>query len=125
MYGGDRLCIECGVEDLCELAKEWAGLAADNLMRFGECGIIPADDDEPPVAEDGIVVDCGVLRSPSDDVSEATRFLVPPLNIALTSSHAYTMSCGGPPKSFMCRRQELKLAASGCTYLSLGPIRCE
>lgn len=52
-------------------------------------------------------------------------FLVPPLNIALTSSQAWVISSGGPPLNFMCRRHELKLAASGCTYLSLGLNRWE
>lgn len=54
-----------------------------------------------------------------------SRFLVPPLNIALTSSQACTISSGGVPDNFMCRRQELKFAASGCTYLSDGLSRCE
>lgn len=53
------------------------------------------------------------------------RFLVPPLNIAFTSSQACTISSGGDPLSFMCLRHELKLAASGCTYLSFGLRRCE
>jgi hypothetical protein len=34
-------------------------------------------------------------------------------------------SSGGEPLSFMCLLQELKLAASGCTYLAAGPVRCE
>ena len=46
-------------------------------------------------------------------------FLVPPLNIALTSSQAKVTSSGGFPRSLVWRRQELKLAASGWTYLSL------
>ena len=46
-------------------------------------------------------------------------FLVPPLNIALTSSQAKVTSSGGFPRSLVWRLQELKLAASGWTYLSL------
>ena len=34
-------------------------------------------------------------------------------------------SSGGEPLSFMCLLQELKLAASGCTYLAVGPVRWE
>lgn len=52
-------------------------------------------------------------------------FLVPPLNIALTSSQACTISSGGLPLSFICRLQELKLAASGWIYLSLALNRWE
>lgn len=57
--------------------------------------------------------------------ADSILFLVPPLNMAFTSSQAWTTSSGGVPLSFICRRQELKLAASGCTYLSPGPTRCE
>lgn len=57
-----------------------------------------------------------------DDIS---RFLVPPLNIAFTSSQACATSSGGVPLNLKCRRQELKFAASGCTYLSLADTRCE
>lgn len=45
-----------------------------------------------------------------DDIS---RFRVPPLNIAFTSSHACATSSGGVPLNLKCRRHELKLAASG------------
>lgn len=66
------------------------------------------------------------LLPPQDAVAEAIiLFLVPPLNMALMSSHAYTISSGGSPRSFVCRRHELKFAASGCTYLSLSERRCE
>lgn len=57
--------------------------------------------------------------------ADSILFLVPPLNIALTSSQAWTTSTGGLPLSFMCRLHELKFAASGWTYLSPGPTRWE
>lgn len=79
-------------------------------------GICAVGDDLGCLAELGESPDAGLLSK---------RFLVPPLNIALTSSQAWTTSSGGFPDSFMCRRHELKLAASGWTYLSDGPIRCE
>lgn len=58
------------------------------------------------------------------ELAAIRRFLVPPLNMAFTSSHACTTSMGGSPSNRMCRRHELKLAASGCTYL-LSARRCE
>lgn len=57
--------------------------------------------------------------------ADSILFLVPPLNIAFTSSQAWTTSSGGVPLNFICLLQELKLAASGCTYLSPGPTRWE
>lgn len=57
--------------------------------------------------------------------ADMSRLRVPPLNIALTSSQACATSSGGVPLSRKCRRHELKLAASGCTYLSLAETRCE
>lgn len=56
------------------------------------------------------------------EVREAAiaRLRDPPLNMALTSSQANMTSSGGLAESLMCRRQELKLAASGCTYLDSG-----
>lgn len=84
--------------------------------RAGICAALVGDDL-------GCFAGLGDSREPFELPNR--RFLVPPLNIALTSSQACTTSSGGLPDSFMCRRHELKFAASGCTYLSDGPIRCE
>lgn len=42
-YGGDKLCIECGVDEPCEWATDPTGLDEDNLILFGDMGR-----DEPP-----------------------------------------------------------------------------
>lgn len=103
-YGGDRLWMDCGVVGW---EMELAGLAVEILILFGDW-----------------LEECEELDS-FGDLPLTTLFLVPPLNIALTSSQAWVISSGGLPLSFMCLRQELKFAASGWMYLSPGPIRCE
>lgn len=45
---------------------------------------------------------------------------VPPLNMALTSSHLWVSSWSCSRYSLRCLRQELKLAASGWLYLAAG-----
>ncbi len=50
------------------------------------------------------------------DAEDIILLRVPPLNIALTSSHACETSSDGSPLRRMWRRQLLKLAASGWTY---------
>lgn len=67
----------------------------------------------------------GVAAPEDADADASRRLRVPPLNMALTSSHAWTTSSGGAPLRRRWRRHELKLAASGCTYLAVGPERCE
>ena len=72
---------------------------------------------EPVAAEDDSLIE--------GDDDELVLLRQPPLNMALTSSQAKTISSGGEPVRWMCRRHELKLAASGCTYLASGRTRCE
>lgn len=80
-----------------------------------ECTCI---DDIERATEDGSMIDDG-------DDDELVLLRQPPLNMALTSSQAKTISSGGDPVRWMCRRHELKLAASGWTYLDSGRTRCE
>lgn len=88
--------------------KSWQfGIRGDGIIGWG-CGSI-------------LACFCGL----SEREFASSLFLVPPLNMALTSSHAWTISSGGLPVSFMWRLQELKFAASGWTYLSLAERRWE
>lgn len=94
----------------------------------GNGGTLGCVGDDTNVETGMVGDDLGCLAGPGDSLAFGllnNLFLVPPLNIAFTSSQACTTSSGGLPDNFICLRHELKLAASGCTYLSDGPILCE
>ena len=89
-------------------SENWLLLGRPTARLLGGDGIWGAEDEDEEDIED----ECEDVDEDEDEAK--SRFLVPPLNIALTSSHLWLISSQSwGEKSLRWRRHELKLAASG------------